>query len=181
LFSEPRSAEIDFEYRESKLEEIDFRVLEEKAGTKGAIEPMDMPMLPHSYAPRRSDLPGRVLGEATTGDATLLATVLDGPPKGIEESGPYLAISARTPYNRLVIPSMALSGTQQRGSETRFEGELVRTLDPDLGYHYGTVLDGVRSGDEFALAVDTPPQVARHEGYETAFLDGMGRVSFRVP
>jgi hypothetical protein len=181
LFSEPRSAEIDFEYRGSKLEEIDFRVLEEKAGTKGAIEPVDMPMLPHSYAPTRSELSGRVLGEATTGDAKLLATVLDGPPKGIEGSGPYLAISARTPYNRLVIPSMALSGTQQRGSETRFEGELVRTLDPDLGYHYGTVLDGVRSGDEFALAVDTPPQVARHEGYETAFLDGMGRVSFRVP
>jgi hypothetical protein len=181
LFAEPRSSEIDFEYRESKLEEIDLRVLEEKAGTKGAIEPMDMPMLPHSYAPKRSELPGRVLGEGTTGDATLLATILDRPPKGVEKSGRYLAVSARTPYNRLVIPSMALSGIQKRGRETKFEGELLRTLDPDLGYHYGAVLDGLRSGDELAIAVDTPPQVARHEGYETAFLDGMDEVTFTVP
>ncbi|PSP72108.1 hypothetical protein BRC86_13510 [Halobacteriales archaeon QS_3_64_16] len=181
LFSEPRFAEIDFEYRQSNLEEISFRVLEEKAGTKGAIEPMDMPMLPHSYAPTRKELPGRVLGEETTGDATLLATILDRSPEGVGKSGPYLALSARTPYNRLVIPSMALSGIQKRGSETRFEGELLRTLDPDLGYHYGAGLEGVRSGDELAIAVDTLPQVARHEGYETAFLDGMGEVSFTVP
>jgi hypothetical protein len=181
LFSEPRSVEIDFEYRRSNLEEISFRVLEEKAGTKGAIEPMDMPMLPHSYAPTRKELPGRVLGEETTGDATFLATVLDRPPKGLEQSGPYLAVSAHTPYNRLVIPSMALSGTQRRGSETKFEGELLRTLDPDLGYHYGAVLESVRSGDELPITIDTPPQVARHEGYETAFLDGVDEVTFTLP
>jgi hypothetical protein len=76
---------------------------------------------------------------------------------------------------------MALSGTQRRGSETKFEGELLRTLDPDLGYHYGAVLESVRSGDELPITIDTPPQVARHEGYETAFLDGVDEVTFTVP
>jgi arylsulfatase A-like enzyme len=48
-----------------------------------------------------------------------------------------------------------------------------RTLDPGLGYHYGAALGdtAVESGDDLTLEVPTPPQVARHEGYETAFVD----------
>jgi len=48
---------------------------------------------------------------------------------------------------------------------------LTRTLDPELGYHYGAALpESLASGDELTLTVDTPPQLARHEGYERAFL-----------
>jgi hypothetical protein len=64
---------------------------------------------------------------------------------------------------------MALDVTLTRGGETVFEGPLRRTLDPDLGYHYGAVVDGVESGDELTVSTVTVPQVARHEGYETAF------------
>ena len=82
-----------------------------------------------------------------------------------------IAVSARTPYNGLVLPAMALLGTLTRDDETTFEGALERTLDPALGYHYGAVIGSVESGDGLTLSVGTPPQVARHKGYETAFLD----------
>jgi len=107
--------------------------------------------------------------------------MLDEPPAGVEKTGRYLAVSARTPYNRLVIPAMALTGTLERGGETVFEDELVRTLDPDLGYHYGAAIGSVESGDDLTVSVDTPPQVARHEGYETAFLGDMKQITLTVP
>ncbi|PSQ55107.1 hypothetical protein BRD12_01000 [Halobacteriales archaeon SW_12_67_38] len=104
-------------------------------------------------------------------DAKLVVTTLDAPPAGIEGEGQYLAVSARTPYNVLVLPAMALSGTLTRDDETTFEGALERTFDPALGYHYGAVIGSVEPGDGLTLSVGTPPQVARHKGYETAFLD----------
>jgi hypothetical protein len=132
---------------------------------------MEMEMIPDSVAPAKSDLPGEVVGETTSGDATLVATVLDEPPSGVDGAGRYLAVSARSPYNRYILPAMGVSGCLNREAETVSEGALERTLDPDLGYHYGAAVEGVKPGDELALSVGTPPQVARHEGYETAFLD----------
>lgn len=38
------------------------------------------------------------------------------------------------------------------------------------GYHYEAGVEGVESGDELEVSVETPPQVARHEGCETAFI-----------
>jgi hypothetical protein len=51
-----------------------------------------------------------------------------------------------------------------------YDDTLTRTLDPDLGFHYGAPV-ALESGDEVTLSVSTPPQVARHEGYERAFLE----------
>jgi hypothetical protein len=171
-FTEPGTVSIDFEFSQQKLQEIDFRTLD-NAGERGAVEPMDMEMLPNSAAPAEGALPGDVRGSATSGDAKFVVTLLDDPPAGVDADGPYLAVSARTPYNRSILPAMALSATLESGSETVLDGTLTRTLDPDLSYHYGATLDGaaVESGDTLELTVDTPPQVARHEGYETAFLD----------
>jgi hypothetical protein len=180
MFSSPQSVEIEFDYSEQAKNEISYRTLEDRAGQKGAVSPMDMPMVPQAYAPKRADLPGRVIGEGTSGDAKLLVTHVESPPAGVEGKT-YLAASARTPYNRLVIPAMALSGTLTRGGQAIFDGELKRTLDPDLGYHYGAAVESVRSGDELAITVDTPSQTARHEGYETAFLDGMKETTVTVP
>ena len=36
---------------------------------------------------------------------------------------------------------------------------------------YGTTVADVQTGDELTITVDSPPQTARHEGYETAFVD----------
>jgi hypothetical protein len=63
---------------------------------------------------------------------------------------------------------MALTATVRRDGGTAAETGLTRTLDPELGYHYGATLD-VQSGDELRVTPTVQPQVARHEGYETAF------------
>jgi hypothetical protein len=44
-------------------------------------------------------------------------------------------------------------------------------LDSEIGYHYGASMPGVREGDKVVIETTVPPQVARHDGYETAFLE----------
>ncbi|WP_251330325.1 iron transporter [Haloplanus pelagicus] len=185
-FTDPATVTIPFEYSQSAKEGIEFRTLEEKVATPGAVEPMRMDGLPASFAPLESELPGRVLGSGTSNDARLVVTALDALPEGIDGSadGTYLVVSARTRYNRMVIPAMGLSGRLERDGRTIYEGAFERTLDPELGYHYGAVVDGVASGDDLTLSVTVQPQTARHEGYETAFgglMGDMPDVTVRVP
>jgi hypothetical protein len=142
-----------------------FRNLEDTQGQKGAVNPMEMEMMPLAQLPPKDRLPGRVIGEGTSGDGKFIASVLDQPPAGIDQSGSYLAVSARTPYNRYPLPFMSLSGTLTRNGSSVFDGPLQPTLDPDLNYHYGAVVDGLQSGDALELILGAPPQVARHEGY----------------
>ena len=144
-------------------------------------------MLPDSAAPDRSELPGAVVGEANSDDAILVATVLESPPAGLDGDGDgddaYLAVSARTRYNETVLPAMGLDARLTRGGSTTFEGTLIRTLDPELSYHYGAVIDGVLDRGELTLTPTSWPQTARHEGYETAFgalLGGMPDVTISV-
>ncbi|MFC7075569.1 iron transporter [Haloarcula halophila] len=167
-FGEPTTAEIPFSYSQSTRDELTYRTLD-NAGEPGAVEPMEMEMLPDSFAPTEDELPGTVRGTAMSNDARLLVTTLDAPPAGVDAEGSYVAVSARTRYNRMVIPAMGLSGTLTSDGETVYDGRFRRTLDPDLGYHYGAVVDDVASGDDLALTVTAQPQTARHEGYEMAF------------
>jgi hypothetical protein len=169
-FGDPATARIEFEYSKATRNDLEFRLLD-RAGDLGALEPGDMEMVPNSLAPAEAALPGDVRGSAESGDARFVVTVLDSPPAGVDGDGQYLAVSPRTPYNRMVVPAMGLSGRLTRDGETIFEGRLERTLDPDLNYHYGAAVESVESGDSLTLQVGTPPQVARHEGYETAFLE----------
>ncbi|WP_255198667.1 twin-arginine translocation signal domain-containing protein [Halorarius litoreus] len=166
-FADPADATIELDYTQEQRDEIMYERTPDKAGSLAAVRPMDM-MMPMGIAPTGDELPGEVVGEATTGDATLLVASLESPPQGAEGAG-YLAVSARTPYNRMVIPAMAMEATVTRDGETVYDDTLTRTLDPDLGYHYGAGV-AVEPGDEIELRVTTPPQVARHEGYETAFM-----------
>jgi hypothetical protein len=69
----------------------------------------------------------------------------------------------------MVLPAMSLSATLTRDGEPVSEGRLARTLDPELGYHYGTVFDDLQPGDRLTLSPTLQSQTARHEGYETAF------------
>jgi hypothetical protein len=168
-FDEATTASVSFEYSRQARDDIAFEVLADRGGQRGAVERMAMDGLPDSRAPAPESLPGTVVGSARSDDAVLVATVLDAPPEGVDGDGRYVAVSARTRYNRMVVPAMGLTGTLARDGETLFEGSLDRTLDPDLGYHYGAVVDEVAAGDELGVAVDVQPQTARHEGYETAF------------
>jgi len=131
-----------------------------------------MKMAPTSQVPEADALPGRRIGTARSGDAAFVVTVLDdASPFGGSADQSSLAVSPRTPYNRHMLPLMALSATVERGGTTVFDGPLQSAIEPSLSVHYGAVLDDVQSGDAITISVDTPPQLARHEGYETAFLD----------
>jgi len=167
-FEEPVTVPVAFEYSDQQRDELGFEVHDD-AGSPGAVRPREMGAMPTGRAPTVDALPGRVLGEATSNDARLVATLLEDPPAGVDGEGPYLAVSARTPYNRMVLPAMGLSVTVDRDGDTVHEGPLTRTVDPELHYHYGATVGGIERGDRLTVGVDTQPQTARHEGYETAF------------
>ena len=167
-FADPATGTIDLAYTPETRNQVSSRAVD-RGGDPGALAPMDSD-LPIGRAPDSSALPGDVIGTARSGDARFLVTLLDTAPAGVDGSGPYLAVSPRTPYNRLAIPGMKLRGRLARGDRTVTSATLSRTLDPTLGYHYGATLPATESGDRLWLTVATPPQVARHEGYERAFL-----------
>jgi len=168
-FSAARAA-FTLEFERATLDEISFERLPDRQGNQGAVRPMEMGKLPVASAPDPDALPGRTLGTPTTGDAVLATTTLDSPPAGVEGEA-YLAVSMRTRYNSYPLPFTSLSATATRDGETRFAGTLQPTFDPDLGYHYGAAVPPVEAGDDLTLSVDVPPQIARHEGYETAFFE----------
>jgi hypothetical protein len=164
-FEDSLSVEFELDYRQSQRDEISYRRLDEEQGQRGSVDSMaDMMTMPLSFAPERSELPGRVFGEGTSGDAVFLATATE------RDGEPYLAVSPRTPHNRYVLPLMALSATVERDGETVFDDALPKAIDPELDYHYGAPVE-VRPDDTVTVSVDSPPQVSRHEGYETAFVE----------
>jgi hypothetical protein len=176
--------EFTFDFSRAKLNEIMFKLLPEKQGTRGAVPPMEMKMssgshdhggmsmsMPSSTAPKAAELPGTVRGSGTSGDAEFVVTTVDdASPYGGNADETYLAVSPRTPYNRYQLPFMSLSATLTRGDQSVFDDILIPAVDPDLGYHYGAPVSEAKSGDRLTVTVDAPPQLARHEGYETAFL-----------
>ncbi|NHN47676.1 twin-arginine translocation signal domain-containing protein [Halostella sp. JP-L12] len=177
-FGDAASVSFEFDYSRDERDGLTFETFDEKQGEPGAVDLMEMDMVPTSVAPAAEDLPGEHLAEGTTGDAVFQVVAVENP-AFIDENGTYLAASPRTPYNQVPIPLMSLSGTVERDGETAFEDPLQKSIQPDLGYHYGASVGDLGDGDEVTLAVDAPPQVSRHEGYETAFLD-MPPVEFTV-
>ncbi|QLH77109.1 hypothetical protein HZS55_07285 [Halosimplex rubrum] len=168
-FDELGNASFSLEFSQSALEEISYETLPDRQGERDALDPMSMDMMPVSATPAPGEMPGTVVGEGSSGDARFVVARLESPPAGVDGEGSYLAVSMRTPYNGNPIPQASLSATVTRDGTTRYDGSLTPTVDPDLGYHYGAVAD-VESGDDLTLSVDAVPQIARHEGYETAFL-----------
>jgi len=172
-FAEPSTGEITLDYAREERDALEYERFDD-AGERGSVEPTAMGALPDPRLPEAQALPGATHGRVRTeDDVVLVVKRLSTTPAGVtggksgNDGDGYLAVSARTPYNRLVLPMMTLRATVGDGG--RFDGRLEPTLDPDLGYHYGASV-AVGAGDPVTLAVELPPQVARHEGYETAFL-----------
>jgi hypothetical protein len=163
--------EFEMEYSLRSLKEIPINRFPDRKGNRGAVGPMRMEM-PLSFAPNPGSMPGTVVGTGGSGDAAIVVSELaDAARFGADESQSYLAVSPRTPHHGYVIPGMSLDATVTRGGETVFDGQLTKTLDPDLDFHYGAAVDPLEPGDEVTVEFVAPPQVARHEGYETAFLE----------
>lgn len=168
-FTENASTEIEFTYSRAEKEDIMFRRLE-NAGQRDAVDHMEMEMLPSSEAPAPEEFPGNVQESRSSGDSEFVVSVL-GRDSRFTDAGAYIAVSPRTPYNQVVLPMMSLSAGLRRGGTTVYDGGLTTAMDHELGYHYGAEVDSAETGDTLTINVDTPPQVSRHEGYETAFLD----------
>jgi hypothetical protein len=178
--ADPATASFELVFDPETVRSLEFTQFSEKAGSEAALGPMDMAAPRRSQLPAAGEFPGDAVGEVRSGDGVFVVRSLESPPAGIEGSETYLVVSPRTPYNRYPLALMSLSATVERGGETRFDDGLVPTLDPDLGYHYGAVVGELAGGDDLTLSVGAPPQIARHEGYETAFFD-MGPVELTVP
>lgn len=168
-FASAETAELSLDFTEESRSRVGSTPLD-AAGEPGALSPMDT-SYPKSVAPGPDGLPGSVRGTAALDDARFDVTTLDSAGRVDRPDDAYLAVSARTRYNDYELSGMAVDATLDRDGDTVFEGGLERTLSPDVGYHYGAAVPDVESGDELTLSVETPPQVGRHEGYETAFVD----------
>ena len=200
-FTEPRTVRFEFEFdqefQESVVNGVEY-LDEDRWGEPGALDPMagmggmddnggdsggmddegeddsngGMEMgMPFSDLQPADAYPGEDLGTPTSGDATFVVRYLEE--TRLSEDSGYLLVSPRTPYNRVPLADTALS------VEGALEGELVQTLDSELGHHYGIAGD-LASGEQLDLVVESPPQVARHRGYETAFLE-MPPMTVEVP
>ncbi|MDZ7746576.1 MAG: hypothetical protein U5K28_08730 [Halobacteriales archaeon] len=123
-FGEPASTTITFDYSQSARDDLSRRMTPDRAGERAAVEPMSMGMMPTGTAPARDSLPN-VHGSASSGDADFVVGTLDSPPAGIDGSGTYLDVSARTPYNQMTLPAMTVEATT--GS---FDGELDTNARP---------------------------------------------------
>ncbi len=119
--------------------------------------------MPFSALPPADAYPGRQLGPQESGDARFVVRYVEES-RLSEEGAGYLLISPRTPYNNVPLADMALTVSGA------VEGELKQTLDSEYGHHYG-LSASLSPGDTVELGIDSPPQVARHRGYETAFID----------
>jgi len=162
-FGEPATATIPLEYSRQEVTSVDYRDLK-NAGERDAVAPMEMGKLPVGRLP--DPFPGEPLGRGSLGDLQLTATRLTADRFG---GDPYLAVGASTPYNRFAVPGMAMAAVFQIGDAEETTVDLPVSLDPELGVHYGAPVPGLDPGVPFRLRVSTPAQVARHEGYETAF------------
>lgn len=181
---EPATIRIEFEYEAGAIDALDRTILEERRrGRPGAVEPMDHADHGHGggghadhdhppvpTAPPVDSLPGAV-GIDGTGDCEVVVAVRPA------DAGEYLAVSPRTPYNGFPLTRASLSATVGRDAGT--ETSLPEAITPALGHHYGAVVDPI-GADELEIGFDSPPQLARHEGYETAFLD-LPKFSLPVP
>ncbi|WP_158855274.1 hypothetical protein [Halorhabdus sp. CUG00001] len=165
-FTDPVTETLSYSFDERAMAELRLDRLD-RAGERGALEPMGGAVA-GARAPEQATVSGRT---ATTraGDARYLVALRDESPPGID-SGPYLAVIPHTRYNRIRLSRMGLSARFTTGGGP-IETQLTRTFDPELGYHYGTALSADPAGESISLLAETPPQVARHEGYETAFFD----------
>ncbi|QLK26754.1 iron transporter [Natrinema zhouii] len=192
-FESSGSLEIDFEYARSDLHDLSFTTIdEERRGSREALPLMDhgdhggdgghngdvgdgngghgdgAGQPPMGQGVAIEELPGEVLEPQQSGDATFVALVSDA--ERFTDGGTYLAISPRTPYNGIVLPFTSLSASVDGNGSVRSEGP-AETLDHEIGHHYGVAVDDLASGDRVTISVDSPPQVSRHDGYETAFFD----------
>jgi len=168
-FGEAGELSLEFDFSRAALENLAYEQFPERQGSRDALSLMNMDMVPTSQLPATDSLPGQLLGTASGSDEVYAATWLPDA-DFLADGESYLAISVRTPYNRVPLPMMSLDGTVEADGETTFDDALSAAIHPDLGYHYGAVVETTTDSPSVSVEAIAPPQVSRHEGYETAFM-----------
>jgi hypothetical protein len=165
ILESPTTVPVTLEFDRQTLADIEITERDD-AGEPGAVEPMSMDGVPVGRAPSPERLPGNFLTTAHSADAVFEIFHLVDPPFG---EMPYLYASVHTPYNHILVPMMGLEYSIETTNGQTIEGTLERRLDSTLGYHYGGSIPALESGGLLRIHPTIPPQVARHDGYETAF------------
>ncbi len=181
-FEDTVETTFEFEYSEARRDLIYYEVFTDGVGERRAVEPMDhgdhgdhdtaaemeidedmeemheeVHEHDHAHMPMFQDDSPDEDGEVGDLRYDISLHELDG--------DAYLAVKAWTPYNGFLVPYISLSA--EKDGDEAVLGEAVH---PEIGHHYGGFVDA-EEGDEVTVNVETPPQVARHEGYETAFME----------
>lgn len=172
-FGDPASVRIGFDFDRTEVQNL-RTLYPREHGLAGAVEAREESEFPLGRQPNPADLPGEVVATGSSAGATFAVSAVPADSSPIGDANPYVAISAETPYNHLTLPNMRVEGSLTRGGETVYRGAFAPTLDGERGYHYGTSVDSIESGDQLALSFPTPPQVGRYEGYEEAFVEMPG-------
>ncbi|WP_122088246.1 iron transporter [Halalkalicoccus subterraneus] len=181
---EPTTVTVEFEYVPDEIEGVEQTIIEEsRRGRPGAVEPMGHSRdeaahtgpgghPPITMSPSPASFPA-VLADEIRGDYRMVVARAD------HTSGRYLFVSPRTRYNGFPLPFASFTARIERPSGTTSLA-LTEATHPAFGHHYGAVVDPLSAGTTIAVDLDVPPQVARHEGYETALFD-LRALSLRVP
>ena len=168
-FSDPGEMSVQFDFAQAALENISFEQFPDRQGSRAALDMMNMEMMPTSQVPTTDSLPGQLLGTASGSDEVYAATWLSEA-DFLDSGESYLAVSVRTPYNRVPLAMMSLDGTVEADGETVYDDALRAAIHPDIGYHYGAVVPSTTTDPAVTVETVSPSQTSRHEGYETAFL-----------
>ena len=122
----------------------------DKAGTAGALPPMNMDKMGIPQQPEYGEMPLQLTEPQYTDDIAVAVAAHDDP------AG---------------LGFMGVEATVTRDGDEVFAGELTSAVNGELGHYYGAGTPPLESGDTVELKFVTPPQGARHIGYETAFLE----------
>lgn len=154
--------EFEFRWQQSSLDGLGVTMVpKEQRGKPGALPAMHRESVPMALAP--TSLPGRSLGTGSVGDVTLSASL-----ESSEDGEGTVLVAATTPYNGFPITMLGVLASIPGRSEPI---GLSPAVDPTLGIHYRGTVPAVKRPRDVTVHITTPAQVARHEGYETAFFE----------
>ncbi|MDZ7702459.1 MAG: hypothetical protein U5J98_10600 [Halobacteriales archaeon] len=166
-----RTFSFEREFAPEDAAELGFMGAGGRAGDPGVLAPMSMEMMTVPQQPAFDALPIEVTDPQLTDDVAAAVGTHDDPAAlGFDGGEAALVVATQTRYNRYQLGFMGLRATVTRGGEEVFAGDLSSAVDGGLGHYYGAATPALEAGDEVEVEFVTPPQVARHVGYETAFL-----------
>lgn len=167
-----QSITFEAEFDPASASELGQKHTGDEAGTAGALPPMEMDGMSIPQQPAYDEFPIELTGPQYTDDLGVAVGTHDDPTSlGFTDGEIALVAATQTKYNRYPLGFMGVEATVTRDGDEVFADELSSAVDGELGHYYGAGTPALEVGDTVDLEFTTPPQVARHRGYERAFLE----------